>query len=180
MIKISIDRVAQRAIRKKLNNVANNIARAQSRAANRTATSTRAFFSKETRKQVNVKAARLKKSTRIRRARPSRPTAAIDVSGQHVPLIDMGARPTNLGVTVRQYRGSARTLLGGAFIQVMPKNGRRGVFRRRGKRRLPIDQQFGPSVISLWKKRDRLINQHAITTLRKELTRQIQFYRNRR
>ena len=179
-LSISIDRVASRAIRKKLYNVAKNIERAQSAAANRTATSTRAFFSKETRKEVNVKAARLKKATRIRRAKPANPIALIDVSGQHIPLIDMGARQTRRGVTVRKYKLSARVLLSSSFIQTMPKSGYRGVFRRRSRRRLPIDQQFGPSIINLWRKRDVQITRHAVATLAKQLKQQIEFYRNRK
>lgn len=187
----SIDKIAQKAIRGKLKSAAKNLSRAQASAANRTATSTVAFFSKTTRKEVNVKAARLKKGTVIKRATPQSPTSNIFVSGEHIRLIEMGASKTKRGpVKVRVYKTSGRKVLKSAFMATM-SSGHRGVFRRTSKQHMSarkgrtkhseaIDEQFGPSIMNLWKRRDVAITRHALNTLQKELKRQIQFYRNRK
>ena len=178
-LSFSIDRVASKAIRKKLNSVASGIEKATARALNRTTTSTVAFFSKETRKQVNVNAAALKKGVRIQKARPKNQIGVMNVTGAHVPLTAMGARQTKRGVTVRKYKTGGRILLKSAFIQTMPKSGHVGVFRRVNKSRLPIQEQYGPSLIALWVKRDAPISLHAVTTLQKEMNRQILYLRNK-
>jgi hypothetical protein len=63
------------------------------------------------------------------------------VSGEPVPLVAYPARQTAKGVSVEVNRGK-RTLIKGAFIATM-KSGHKGVFRRRGKARLPIDELRG-------------------------------------
>lgn len=70
------------------------------------------------------------------------------IRARPVPLIEYGARPTKLGVTVQVKRG--RRLVRHAFIATM-KTGHRGVFRRVGRRRLPIKELYGPAVIDIVK-----------------------------
>lgn len=66
---------------------------------------------------------------------------AVQVSGEAVPLIAYPARQTRKGVSVEVNRGK-RTLLKGAFVATM-KSGHKGVFRRSGKARLPIEELRG-------------------------------------
>lgn len=72
---------------------------------------------------------------------------AVDVSGEPVPLIAYphrivsGKRGGARGVSVEVNRGK-RTLVKRAFIATM-QSGHEGVFRRRGKARLPIDELRG-------------------------------------
>ncbi len=66
---------------------------------------------------------------------------AVDVSGDPVPLVAYPHRQTARGVSVEVNRGK-RTLVKGAFVATM-KSGHEGVFRRRGKARLPIDELRG-------------------------------------
>jgi hypothetical protein len=66
---------------------------------------------------------------------------AIDVSGEAVPLVAYPHRQTKKGVSVEVNRGK-RTLVKGSFVQTM-KSGHKGVFRRRGKARLPIEELRG-------------------------------------
>lgn len=199
---IQIDRKATRLIRRKLNKVASNLDRAQARAENLTATSAVSFFSKSTRKTVNVKASKLKawgdrfKGTKIIRAKPGRQGrfgsvsssgAAILVGGGHIPLYEMGApAETNRakkgkgkvgGTKVTVIKGR-RILYEDAFIQTMA-SGHTGVFRRRGKTRLKIDELFGPSVLTLWEKRSSNIDRHILKTLKAKLIQQLQFYKSR-
>ncbi len=65
----------------------------------------------------------------------------ISLDGKPVPLIEYRARQTKKGVTVAVNKGK-RSLVRSAFITTM-KSGRKGVFVRRGKGRLPIDEQLG-------------------------------------
>ncbi len=66
---------------------------------------------------------------------------ALDVSGQPVPLVAYPHRQTRKGVTVEVNRGK-RTLVAGSFVATM-KSGHKGVFRRRGSARLPIEELRG-------------------------------------
>lgn len=66
---------------------------------------------------------------------------AVNVSGEPVPLVAYPHRQTRKGVTVEVNRGK-RTLIPGAFVARM-KSGHSGVFRRRGRARLPIDELRG-------------------------------------
>lgn len=66
---------------------------------------------------------------------------AVDVRGEPVPLAAYPHRQTRKGVSVSVNRGK-RTLVAGAFVATM-RNGHRGVFVRRGARRLPIRELLG-------------------------------------
>lgn len=66
---------------------------------------------------------------------------ALDVSGEAVPLIAYPARQVKKGVSVEVNRGK-RTIIKGAFVATM-KSGHKGVFRRRGTTRLPIEELRG-------------------------------------
>jgi hypothetical protein len=66
---------------------------------------------------------------------------AVHVSGDPVPLTAYPNRQTKKGVSVEVNRGK-RTLVKGSFVASM-KSGHEGVFRRRGKARLPIQELRG-------------------------------------
>lgn len=65
----------------------------------------------------------------------------IDVRGTKVPLTAYPHRQTKKGVSVEVNRGK-RTLIQGAFLATM-KSGHKGVFRRKGAARLPIQELLG-------------------------------------
>lgn len=65
----------------------------------------------------------------------------ISLDGRPVPLIEYKARQTKKGVTVQVNQGK-RTRIDHAFITTM-KSGKKGVFVRRGKARLPIRELLG-------------------------------------
>ena len=54
------------------------------------------------------------------------------------------------GVKAKIFRGSSATVYKGTFAAVL-KSGLRGVFRRRGEKRVPIDIQTGPGTYSIIK-----------------------------
>ncbi len=66
---------------------------------------------------------------------------AVDVSGEAVPLVAYPHRQTKKGVSVEVNRGK-RTLIKGSFVATL-KSGHAGVFKRRGKARLPIAELRG-------------------------------------
>jgi len=66
---------------------------------------------------------------------------ALNVSGEPVPLTAYPFRQTKKGVSVEVNRGK-RTLVKGAFVATMA-SGHKGVFKRRGKARLPIKELTG-------------------------------------
>jgi hypothetical protein len=66
---------------------------------------------------------------------------AVRVSGEPVPLVAYPHRQTKKGVSVEVNRGK-RTLLKESFVATM-KSGHKGVYRRRGPGRLPIDELRG-------------------------------------
>ena len=68
-------------------------------------------------------------------------TWALNVSGEPVPLVAYPHRQTKRGVSVEVNRGK-RTLVKGAFVATM-KSGHEGIFRRKGKARLPIQELRG-------------------------------------
>lgn len=163
-------------------------------AANRAARSAVAFFSREVRKEVNIRAAGLKKAAVITKANYRSPVAYITVGGAHIPLVDMGARQTRKGVTVTIVKGKGRKLYRSAFMATM-KSGHRGVFRRvagkymqKGpragmngtKHSEAINEMFGPSGIGLWRHRERKIAAYGRQQLAKELSSALRNIQRRR
>ncbi len=95
-----------------------------------------------TRKKIKVRY--IRRAMTLRRAKGSDVAGmewAVDVDGTPVPLVAYPHRVTKKGVSVEVNRGK-RTLLAGSFLATM-KSGHKGVFRRRGKARLPIDELRG-------------------------------------
>jgi hypothetical protein len=64
----------------------------------------------------------------------------MDISGRPVPLSDFPHRQTKKGVTVAVNAGS-RGFIKSAFVATM-RSGHKGIFTRRGEKRLPIDEAF--------------------------------------
>ncbi len=80
------------------------------------------------------------------------------VSGKAIPLASFPNREYGSkkgqrgGVSVALNAQGPRTLIQGAFLARMD-SGHVGIFRRRGARRLPIDEAFGPTLAALFKDR---------------------------
>lgn len=104
----------------------------------------RSEASKRIRQRKRIRPKYITRALTLRRAKGgdiSRLEWAVDVSGEPVPLVAYPHRQTQKGVSVEVNRGK-RTLVKGAFVATM-KNTHEGVFRRRGKQRLPIDELRG-------------------------------------
>lgn len=112
------------------------------RALNRTATGMKTEVSRQIRSVLNVRAQDVNKRLSIRRAASGERSVEIVIGARGLPLLAFGARQTKKGVSVKVLRRGGRKLVRGAFIAQM-KSGHRGVFVRRGKKSLPIDERFG-------------------------------------
>lgn len=107
----------------------------------------RAEASKRVRQRKRIRAQIVRKALSLSRPKGSDIAQlewGLRVSGKAVPLVAYPHRQTRRGMSVAVNRGK-RTLIPGAFLASMP-SGHRGVFVRRGMKRLPIDQQFGSRV----------------------------------
>jgi hypothetical protein len=100
--------------------------------------------SKRVRSMKRIKATYVRRAMTLRRSKGGEVADmlfALDVDGDAVPLTAYPNRQTKKGVSVEVNRGK-RTLIKGAFKGKMG-SGHSGVFKRRGKERLPIDEQRG-------------------------------------
>ncbi len=121
------------------------------RALNRTIKPVESAAVKSLSKDMRLTQKVVRKSFHINRANFATRKAQINVFGKRVPLIDYGARQTKKGVTYKAPKGG-RGLVAGGFLSTM-RSGHKGVFKRAGKGRLPIQQLYGPSVPYVFLKR---------------------------
>lgn len=145
MIKAFSAGAASRALEKEIKRQAKAVQVGSVRALNKTATSVRVVASKQIRATLNVKAAFVKKSLGIGRARRGDLRSSIKSLYLPIPLSKFsGVRPTKKGVSVRMRKDHPRKNFKGAFI----RNG--VVYRRVGRARLPIKKLHGPSVHAIF------------------------------
>jgi hypothetical protein len=85
----------------------------------------------------------IRQATALKLARRNDWVAATSAKGGRIPIMDLQARQTQRGVTYRAQGG--RRLIPGAFIARM-SSGHAGVFKRKGRSRLPIQELYGPSI----------------------------------
>jgi hypothetical protein len=99
---------------------------------------------KRIRERKRLKLSYIRKAITLRRAKGNGVSGmewAVEVSGDPVPLVAYPHRQTKRGVSVEVNRGK-RTVVKGSFIATMG-SGHKGVFRRKGKARLPIQELRG-------------------------------------
>lgn len=108
-------------------------------ALNRTGQQVKTAANRKIREQYSFKARVVSQSLKVSRSQFSRLEVSVISEGKRTQLIDASARQTKRGVTVRI--GKQRKLITGAFVARM-KSGHVGVFSRRTKKRLPIDERY--------------------------------------
>jgi len=117
------------------------------RAINRTARSARTQAVRAVSKEIRLKQRDVRPMLPVIPATSRHLEAKLVARGRPISVMRLGARQTKAGVV---YRGpGGMVLIRSAFIATMPRARRPAVFKRRGKPRLPIDKQFGPSVARL-------------------------------
>jgi len=176
LLDVQIDPKQLREIRLYLKRFPKAVAKVASRAINKTATFGRTRIVRGLARALVVKQTVLKaRHVTLRRASLRRLWATITTKGRRrIPLIDFKARQTKRGVSYKIGK-NARGKITSAFIASM-KSGHRGVFARRGKTRLRIDERFGPSVMGVFERAlhdGREIIREANTRLASEMERQV-------
>ena len=120
---------------------------ATSSALNRTAKQARTQSARDLKgslgKSLGLSVSGFKRTIRHIPARVRRLFTVLEVSGRPLPLIRFGARKASKGVSAAPW--GKRRIYNGTFIRKMP-SGHRGVFKRTGKKRLPIKELWGPSI----------------------------------
>ena len=163
------------AMKKDVHSHSAKLKRAGSRALNKTAVSGRKITVDEVRKEINIKAGAARKQVSLRRSRPSTLKSVLLVKHKPIPLAAYaGVRQTKKGVSVQMMKSKPRKLFKGAFIATMP-SGHRGVYRRKGKGRLPIQELYGPNVQSVFVEKVLLIQDKTLPVLEKNLDHEIRY-----
>lgn len=104
----------------------------------------RSEASKRIRTRKRIKSRYITRAMTLRRAKGSDIAGmewAVEIDGNPVPLVAYPHRQTKKGVSVEVNRGK-RTLVKGSFVATM-KSGHKGVFKRKGTARLPIQELRG-------------------------------------
>lgn len=145
-IKTNIDKFVNSTI----SDIKQAIIKAETRANKRVATTVIKEFTNEVQKEYAIKDSGIKKELKISRGRNEDGIhgagAVITARGKRgIALSRFLTRQTKKGVSFIVSRSKGRKVISGAFIAKM-KSGHTGVYLRKGKTRLPIDQRFGPDV----------------------------------
>ena len=166
---------------------AKKLRRQLSIAVNATAKKTVSIVSKQIREHVAVTAKGVKQTTKVvARANAHKILATVRLSKTRRPsLKEFGARQTRAGVTYRISKRGGRQTIPGGFQG--PKPGTMSVrlkghvFKRVGKKRLPIVKLHGPSPWAVYKKQRLHLPTKRQTRreLRKQVQRRIHFLRHK-
>jgi uncharacterized alkaline shock family protein YloU len=146
---VEYDRRKLARLERTLSGVRNGVPRVMSRAINNVASRARSEIVERIQQQTGIKSSAVKKAVGLLKASKRFWSARIRITGRGMPLIWFSARQTRKGVTYKISDADGRELQPSAFIARMP-NGHRGVFMRLFSRRLPIVEQYGPSIPQLF------------------------------
>lgn len=132
------------------------IPQAIARGINRTADSEKTVMSRGVAQDLGIKVGVAKEAIKVQRATPTRLVARVMAKGARIPLIDLNAkgpepsRGRGQGVSYRVQGKTTR--IPNAFIATVGRGRHRGVFVRKGARRLPIRKLFGASIAHVFEK----------------------------
>jgi hypothetical protein len=146
--------------------------RAMNTAVNDTGRQTMTYAARSVAKEAGLAVGATRKQFALRRSTPATLTATVIGAGASMRLIEFQARQTKRGVTARAW--GTRKLYPRSFIATM-RSGLRQVFVRKGKKRLPIKQLWGPSVPGVMAQEavHSAIEEHAGARLQTNIARQI-------
>lgn len=177
---ITIDlRADMREVDRALRGLRNGAPTVLSRSINRTLTPLRATAAREIAADTKLPVRVARGALGARRATPRRLVGSVDASGKRVALIEFTARPTKAGVSYDIGRG--RKVAPGTFIPASPPGSKsytvRGVFRRVGQSRQPIQFLRGPSLPRVFVQRKIVDALHGVvnTRMRREIEAQLRF-----
>ncbi|WP_051775873.1 phage tail protein [Paenibacillus tyrfis] len=131
--------------------VEKNIPKAFSAAMNRVSAGVKTEAAKKVRETYYVKHGDVLKTIKVSKANPAKLEMLLTSRGPSIPLIKFRTTPSTpparqpkvLKAAVKKEGG--KKPIRGAFV-VQMGSGHVGVFRRAGKKRLPVDELYGPSI----------------------------------
>jgi len=147
-VTVDVDNRLLNEVREQLGEYSKKAPNAIASALNRAITNVAANVSKETRKEYIIKSSDIKETLRKVRASRSSMSGIVASKGRPIPIDRFKISPKKVQpkrkkpIKIAVKKGSLRESLG-AFVADI--NGIK-VFKREGKKRLPINRIFGPSV----------------------------------
>jgi hypothetical protein len=104
---------------------------------------------KEMRKTYNIRAKVLRGFIVSRKARSKLLIANLVIKGARLPVFEFSPTKRKKGISVRIRKDGGRKVIEGTFFADLT-SGKRSVFRRRTKKRLPIDMIFSTSAAQMF------------------------------
>lgn len=131
--------------------------RATIAALNRTADRGRTLAVREMQRDLGASSQKtLRDAVTVDRATSAKAVAFIEARGKRIPIIELNPKPRTVSKRRRGVPGvtwgAKNRLIAGSFIAKLV-SGHTGVFKRRGKERLPIDELKGPSAAKVFSNR---------------------------
>ncbi len=176
MLSISVSiKKDTREVERMLKNLKGGADKVITRALNKTIKQVESAAVKGIAKNIRVTQRAVRTSIKITRARYRQKTAVITVSGKRMPIILLGARQTRRGVTYKG-QGGRRKLIPNAFIATI--NRHNGVFKRVGRKKLPIVELRGVSIpyVFLQKHIQRAMDNEASIRWKKNLAHELKWF----
>lgn len=149
LVEIKVDENKLDRLKRQLSHIPNGINKVVARAINKVASSARTQVVRKISAESGAKQKAIRSAISLSRANYTKWLAVIRIKNKRVPLIKFGARQNKKGVAYK-IPGGQSGFIASAFIQTMPKTGHKGVFIRKGVARLPIAEQFGPGIGSIY------------------------------
>lgn len=151
---IKVDQAKVDRIHFLLADVKNGAELAFMRSINNTLTGARALTAQKIGQKATLKAAKIKEHIALHKASIQKLSGRISIDGKPIKAVEYTTRELKTGVSIKYYKDESPLKLRHAFMATM-QSWHRGVFTRRnyGDRiapRLPIDEQMGPSVMTLY------------------------------
>lgn len=149
------------------------------RALNRSIASGQTLVTRLIAQDTGLKVSDVRKYVTVTKATQANRVASIHASPKRLPLILFGAkgREPSLGKPpgVRAKLAGGRGTYPNAFITTVGQGRHRGVFVRRGFKRLPIVELRGPSIWHAFQKHQPAAEARALEQLEKNLAHEIEF-----
>ncbi len=180
MIEVIVNRGQMRALREMLRSIPRDVPKALTRALNKVAKSTHVKILRKISGEYAVSQRDLKeKNVFLIRANYKNLRAIIRIKGRRIQILAFKAKQLKKGVSYKIKKKGGRKIVyafmesppGSGKSTMMPVKGKstseghRGVFKRRGKSRLPIVELYGPSVPAIFQN----VREFAAETLQREI-----------
>ncbi len=177
MIEVVINRGQMKALRAMLREIPRDVPKVIARALNKVAKSTHVRILRKISSEYAVSQRVLKeKNVFLTRSNYKNLRAVIKVKGRRISLLAFKAKQLKKGVSYKIKKKGGRKVVygfmesppGSGKATVMPNPlgpGHRGVFKRKGRKRKPIVELFGPSVPAIFQN----IQEFAASTFEKEI-----------